>query len=48
MEDAPHCGLCGLVVGVDRFWVVRRAGWDRLAAARGAQVIAPRPVRSCS
>ena len=27
MEDAVHCNSDGLVVGVDRFWVVRRACW---------------------
>jgi len=27
MEDAFHCNSDGLVVGVDRFWVVRRACW---------------------
>jgi hypothetical protein len=27
MEDAFHCNSDGLVVGVDRFWVVRPAGW---------------------
>src|SRR5205814_10714387 len=27
MEDALHCNSHGMVVGVDRFWVVRAAGW---------------------
>src|SRR5437899_2838095 len=27
MKDACHCNCYGLVVGVDRFWVVRPAGW---------------------
>src|SRR5947209_19674383 len=27
MEDALHCNSDGMVVGVDRFWVVRAAGW---------------------
>ena len=27
MEDAFHCSANDLVVGVDRFWVVRAAGW---------------------
>jgi len=27
MEDALHCDSDGMVVGVDRFWVVRAAGW---------------------
>ena len=27
MEDAFHCNSDGMVVGVDRFWVVRPAGW---------------------
>ena len=27
MEDAFHCNSDGVVVGVDRFWVVRPAGW---------------------
>jgi hypothetical protein len=27
MEDAFHRNCYGLVVGVDRFWVVRAAGW---------------------
>src|SRR5438874_13328543 len=27
MEDALHCSSNGMVVGVDRFWVVRAAGW---------------------
>ena len=27
MENALHCNSDGLVVGVDRFWVVRRACW---------------------
>src|ERR1700737_3905877 len=27
MEDAFHCNSDGLVVGVDRFWVVRPACW---------------------
>ena len=32
MEDAFHCNSDGLVVGVDRFWVVRPAGWvERLS-----------------
>jgi hypothetical protein len=26
MEDAFHCNSDGLVVGVDRFWVVRPRG----------------------
>src|SRR5260370_41976542 len=26
MEDALHCDSDGMVVGVDRFWVVRAAG----------------------
>jgi hypothetical protein len=33
MEDAAHCNSDGLVAGVDRFWVVRPAGW--MAARRG-------------
>jgi len=35
MEDAVHCNSNGLVVGVDRFWVVRRACW--VASLRGGQ-----------
>ena len=32
VEDTLHCHLDGLVVGVDRFWVVRPAGWvERLS-----------------
>ena len=32
MEDAFHCNSDGLVVGVDRFWVVRPASWvERLS-----------------
>ena len=27
MEDAAHCDLDGLIVGVDRFRVVGRTGW---------------------
>ena len=27
MEDALHCNSDGMVVGVDRFWVVRATGW---------------------
>jgi hypothetical protein len=27
MEDAFHCNSDGVVVSVDRFWVVRSAGW---------------------
>jgi hypothetical protein len=27
MEDAVHCNSDSLIVGVDRFWVVRSAGW---------------------
>src|SRR5438067_11623400 len=27
MEDALHCNSDGMVVGVDRFWVARAAGW---------------------
>jgi hypothetical protein len=27
MEDTLHCDSDGMVVGVDRFWVVRAAGW---------------------
>jgi hypothetical protein len=27
MEDALHRNSDGMVVGVDRFWVVRAAGW---------------------
>src|SRR5205809_6987534 len=27
MEDALHCNSDGMVVGVDRSWVVRAAGW---------------------
>jgi hypothetical protein len=35
MEDAFHCNLDGLVVGVDRFWVVRPAGWvERLSGGQ--------------
>jgi hypothetical protein len=35
MEDAFHCNPDGLVVGVDRFWVVRRAGWvERLSGGQ--------------
>ena len=35
MEDAFHCNPDGLVVGVDRFWVVRPAGWvERLSGGQ--------------
>jgi hypothetical protein len=35
MEDAFHCNSDGLVVGVDRFWVVRPAGWvERLSGGQ--------------
>ena len=35
MEDAVHCNSDGLVVGVDRFWVVRAAGWaERLSGGQ--------------
>jgi len=27
MEDAVHCNSNSLIVGVDRFWVVRSADW---------------------
>jgi hypothetical protein len=27
MEDAFHCNLDSVVVRVDRFWVMRPAGW---------------------
>jgi hypothetical protein len=30
MEDALHGNSDGLVVGVDRFWVVRAAGWAEM------------------
>jgi len=35
MEDAFHCNSDGLVVGVDRFWVVRPACW--VASLSGGQ-----------
>src|SRR5438445_6673974 len=35
MEDAFHCNSDGLVVGVDRFWVVRPACW--VASLSGSQ-----------
>jgi hypothetical protein len=32
MEDAVHCNSNGFVMGVDRFWVMRRADWvERLS-----------------
>src|SRR6202035_1323040 len=35
MEDTFHCNSDGLVVGVDRFWVVRPAGWvERLSGGQ--------------
>ena len=35
MEDAVHCNLNGFVMGVDRFWVMRRAGWvERLSGGQ--------------
>src|ERR1700737_4950566 len=35
MEDAFHCNPDGLVVGVNRFWVVRPAGWvERLSGGQ--------------
>ena len=35
MEDAVHCNSDGLVVGVDRFWVMRPAGWvERLSGGQ--------------
>ena len=35
MEDAFHRNPDGLVVGVDRFWVVRPAGWvERLSGGQ--------------
>src|SRR5260370_17267544 len=35
MEDGFHCNSDGLVVGVDRFWVVRRACWvERLSGGQ--------------
>ena len=35
MEDAVHCNSNGSVMGVDRFWVVRRACW--VASLRGGE-----------
>ena len=35
MEDAVHCSSNGFVMGVDRFWVMRRAGWvERLSGGQ--------------
>jgi len=35
MEDSFHCNSDGMVVGVDRFWVVRTAGWvERLSGGQ--------------
>jgi hypothetical protein len=35
MEDAVHCNSNGFVMGVDRFWVMRRAGWvERLSGGQ--------------
>ena len=35
MEDAFHCNLYGLVVRIDRCWVVRTAGWvERLSGGK--------------
>src|SRR6516165_5907074 len=35
MEDAFHCHLYGLVVRIDRCWVVRTAGWvERLSGGK--------------
>src|ERR1700730_19312080 len=35
MEDAFHCNLDSVVVRVDRFWVMRPAGWvERLSGGQ--------------
>ena len=35
MEDAVHCNSNGFVMGVDRLWVMRRAGWvERLSGGQ--------------
>jgi len=35
MEDAFHCNFDSVVVGVDRFWVMRPAGWcERLSGGQ--------------
>src|SRR5260370_20437947 len=35
MEDAFHCNLDSVVVRVDRFWVMRAAGWvERLSGGQ--------------
>ena len=35
MEDAIHCNSNGFVMGVDRLWVMRRAGWvERLSGGQ--------------
>src|SRR5258708_22065043 len=35
MEDAFHCNFDSIVVRVDRFWVVRPAGWvERLSGGQ--------------
>ena len=59
MEDALHGKVYGLVVVVDRFWVVWATGWaerlsgrkegfDRLVAQNQQAVIARRPLGSGS
>src|SRR5437870_5822928 len=36
MEDALHCNFDSVVVRVDRFWVMRPAGWvERLSGGQG-------------
>ena len=59
MEDAFDGNVYGVVVAVDRFWVVRATGWaerlrgrkegfDRLVAQNQQAVIARRPLGSGS